>query len=114
MRILVAILLLVSTSSSAAEFDWDVKKSVHENILAMEYDLQMYTLAFLVKETGRSCMPVLRAYQGGTESGEHFWMLGCNNGTDWSVMLGDDGYQVISCTLWEELSRRSCLSSFHP
>lgn len=112
MRTLLAILLLGSTSSFAAEFDWDVNRSVHENVTAMEQELQMYTLAFLVKESGRRCKPALRAYQGGTESGEHYWMLGCNNGTDWSVMLADDGYQVISCSLWEELSKRSCLSSF--
>ena len=112
MKTLFAILLLGSATVFASEFDWDVNKSVHENVLAMEYELQIYTLAFLVKETGQRCKPVFRAYQGGTESGEHYWMLGCLNGTDWSVMLADDGYQVISCTVWEELSKRSYLSSF--
>ena len=112
MKTLFAISLLISTSAIASEFDWDINKTVHENVLAMEDELQMFTLAFLVKEAGHSCQPVLHAYQGGTESGDHYWMIGCANGTDWSVMLAKEGYQVISCMEWEKLSERSCLASF--
>lgn len=112
MKTVFAIFLLVTTPAFADKSDWDSNKSVHENVLAMEYKLQMLTLAFLVTESGRSCQPVLHRYQGGTESGDHYWTIGCLNGTRWSVMLADDGYQVMSCTMWEKISERSCLASF--
>lgn len=112
MKIFTAILLLLSTSAFAGEFDWDVNKSVHENVLAMDYKLQIYTLAFLVKESGHSCKPILRGYQGDTEEGDHYWVVGCLDGTDWSVMLADDGYQVMKCKLFEKLSGNSCLATF--
>ena len=112
MKTLLAIFLLLSTTAFAVEFEWDINKSAHENVLAMEYKLQMLTLALLVKETGRSCNPLLHKYQGGTESGDHYWTIACINGTRWSVMLADEGYQVMSCTEWEKISERSCLASF--
>lgn len=112
MKTLLAILLLASSAAFADQFDWDVNKSVHENVLAMQDELQMFTLAFLVNESGYSCEPVLHTYQGRTGPGNHFWMVGCSNGTDWSVMLADDGYQVISCAEWEQYSERSCLDAF--
>ena len=111
MKTLPAILLLLSTSAFANDFKWDINKSAHENVLAMEYKLQMVTLALLVKETGRNCKPLLHKYQGGTESGDHYWTIGCLNGTQWSVMLADDGYQVMSCPEWEKIIERSCLAS---
>lgn len=113
MKTFIAIFLLVSTTSAfAAEIDWDINKSVHENVLALESKLQMLSLAILVEKTGRSCKPVLHTYQGGTDSGDHYWTIECLSGTMWSVMLADEGYQVMSCTEWEELSERSCLASF--
>ena len=112
LKTLSAILLLLSLSAFANEFEWDINKSAHENVQAMDYKSQMLTLALLVKETGRNCEPSLHKYQGGSELGHHYWTIGCLNGAQWSVMLTDEGYQVISCTEWEKISRRSCLASF--
>ena len=112
MKTLSAILLLLSISAFADEFEWDINKSAHENVLAMDYKLQMVTLALRVKETGRNCQPSLHKYQGGTELGDHYWTIGCLNGVHWSVMLTDEGYQVMSCAEWEKISGRSCLTSF--
>ena len=112
MKALLVVLLLGSIPTFAAEFEWDVDRSVHENVVTMDAELQMLTLAFLVNETGHRCRPVFHAYQGETESGDHYWMIGCTDGTDWSVMLAVEGYQVISCLEWEKLSERSCLASF--
>ena len=113
MKSLAAILLLViSTFVYADEFAWDFNKTVHENFLAMEYDLQLYTLAFFVRESGHNCSPVFRGYQGGTEENGHYWMIGCREGTDWSVLLADDGYQVMNCQELEQFIGYSCLSGF--
>ena len=113
MKSFAAILLLViSTFVYADEFAWDFNKTVHENFLSMEYDLQLYTLAFFVRESGHSCSPVFRGYQGGTEEDGHFWMIGCREGTDWSVLLADDGYQGMNCRELEQFIGYSCLAGF--
>ncbi len=113
MKAFIIISLLISaTPALSAEVGWDTNKSVHENVIVMEPELQMLLLALLVNKTGRSCEPVVHTYQGGTESGDHYWTIACLNGAKWSVMLADDGYQVMSCAKWEQLSEHSCLASF--
>lgn len=113
MKKLAAILLLViSASVYANEFSWNSNKTVHENVLAMEYELQLFTLAFLVRESGHSCSPVFRGYQGSPQEDVHYWMIGCREGTDWFVLLANDGYQVLNCQELEQFVRYSCLSGF--
>lgn len=105
-------MLLLSISAYASEYEWDISRSAHENVLAMDYKSQMLALALLVQGTGRSCQPSLHKYQGVTDSGDHYWTVGCASGAQWSLMLADEGYQVMSCTEWEKVSGRSCLASF--
>ena len=66
-------------------------EAMQQQLLAMEEPLRLATFYRAIDDAGRECQQVESAVNAGTHEGSPVWQATCENGSAWTLVIGDNG-----------------------